>query len=273
MHKKYKAHVISLNYRLRYIKVMIAHKNTSESNKRAFSMLDIISPKSLRWIALTIAFSHGTGCTAENLASNPSFAQGLKIDQLTPFNTLIEEVVFEGRQTVKVQEPIELLKTNEDNLAILSGIDFHNGEIEIWLAGTRNAEAAESARGFTGIAFRIADDPTEYEAIYVRPTNGRADDQQRRNHSIQYISHPEYTWNKLRSDTPSKYEAYADMEPGKWIKYRLVVEGERAELYLNDAEQPNLIVKDLKLGDKSGRIGLWIASGTTAYFSDIKVSD
>lgn len=207
------------------------------------------------------------------LGATSSFAQDLNVDLLTPFNTIVEEALFEGKQAVKVQEPIELLRTNEDNLAILSDIEFHNGEIEIWLAGTLNAEAAESARGFTGVAFRIADDPTEYEAIYVRPTNGRADDQQRRNHSIQYISHPEYTWNKLRNETPSKYESYADISPGEWIKYRLVVEGERAELYLNDAEQPNLIVKDLKLGDRSGRIGLWIDSGTTAYFSDIKVSD
>jgi hypothetical protein len=202
----------------------------------------------------------------------PLVAQELSPDNLTAYNSIFSVTNFEGRRAIQVREPAELLQSNEDNLVILNGVDFYNGEIEIWLAGTRNPDANESARGFTGIAFRIAEDPTEYEAIYVRPANGRADDQLRRNHSIQYISHPEYTWNKFRADTPSKYESYADMGPGEWIKYRLVVDGERAELYLNDAEQPNLIVKDLKLGDSSGRIGLWIDSGTIAYFSDIRVS-
>lgn len=203
----------------------------------------------------------------------PASAQELSVENLTAYNSVFSETNFEGRQAIQVQEPVELLQSNEDNLVILDGVDFHNGEIELWLAGTRNPNANESARGFTGIAFRIAEDPTQYEAIYVRPTNGRADDQLRRNHSIQYIAHPEFTWNKLRAESPSKYESYADMGPGEWIKYRLVVQGERAELYLNDNDQPNLIVKDLKLGDSSGRIGLWIDSGTIAYFSDIRVRD
>lgn len=207
------------------------------------------------------------------LNTAPASAQELSVEKLTAYNSIFSETNFEGRQAIQVQEPAELLQSNEDNLVILDGFDFHNGEIELWLAGTRNPNANESARGFTGVAFRIAEDPTQYEAIYVRPTNGRADDQLRRNHSIQYIAHPDFTWNKLRAESPSKYESYADMQPGEWIKYRLVVQGERAELYLNDNEQPNLIVTDLKLGDSSGRIGLWIDSGTIAYFSDIRVSD
>lgn len=207
------------------------------------------------------------------LIAAPASSQELSIENLTAYNSIFSATNFKGRQAIQVQEPAELLQSNEDNLVILDGVDFHNGEIELWLAGTRNPNANENARGFTGIAFRIAEDPTQYEAIYVRPTNGRADDQLRRNHSIQYIAHPEFTWNKLRTESPSMYESYADIGPGEWIKYRLVVDGERAELYLNDNEQPNLIVKDLKLGDSSGRIGLWIDSGTTAYFSDIRVSD
>ena len=144
----------------------------------------------------------------------PLVAQELSPDNLTAYNSIFSVTNFEGRRAIQVREPAELLQSNEDNLVILNGVDFYNGEIEIWLAGTRNPDANESARGFTGIAFRIAEDPTEYEAIYVRPANGRADDQLRRNHSIQYISHPEYTWNKFRADTPSKYESYADMGPG-----------------------------------------------------------
>jgi hypothetical protein len=40
--------------------------------------------------------------------------------------------------------------------------------------------------------FLIAKDGGISEAIYVRPTNGRAGDQFRRNRLIQYISYPDY---------------------------------------------------------------------------------
>ena len=43
------------------------------------------------------------------------------------------------------------------------------------------------ARGFIGLAFRVSASKDKFEGIYVRPTNGRADDQIRRNHSIQYF--------------------------------------------------------------------------------------
>src|SRR5438128_8445754 len=48
------------------------------------------------------------------------------------------------------------------------------------------------ARGFIGIAFRVRGD--RYEYIYLRPTNGRADDQVRRNHSTQYSAHPSFSF-------------------------------------------------------------------------------
>ena len=62
------------------------------------------------------------------------------------------------------------------------------------------------------------------------------------------------------------------MVPGEWIHYRLDVQGESARLYLNHAEQPTLIVNDLKLGERSGRIGLWVGPGTEAHYSEITVT-
>jgi hypothetical protein len=44
----------------------------------------------------------------------------------------------------------------------------------------------------------------------LRPTNGRADDQVRRNHSTQYISYPDFPWYRLREETPGMYESYSD---------------------------------------------------------------
>jgi hypothetical protein len=54
---------------------------------------------------------------------------------------------------------------------------------------------------------------------------------------------------------------------------KVVVAGARAQLFVNDASQPCLIVNDLKLGDTHGLIGLWIGPGTEAYFSQLRVSN
>ena len=46
----------------------------------------------------------------------------------------------------------------------------------------------------------------------------------------------------------------------------------QARLYLNDNPQPVLVVYNLKLGaDNKGAIGLFVDSGTDAFFRDIKV--
>ena len=156
-------------------------------------------------------------------------------------------------------------------LVPLSIQDFHNGTIEAMVAGRPQQGARDGARGFIGIAFRVQS-PERYEAFYIRPTNGRAPDQLRRNHATQYISEPEYPWQRLRSETPGLYESYADMEPGVWAHLRIEVEGDHARLFVNHAPQPVLIVNDLKHGAGSrGGVALWIGSETQGYFSAVSV--
>ena len=133
--------------------------------------------------------------------------------------------------------------------------------------------APESARGFIGVAFRINNDNSSYESIYIRPTNDRSNDQVRRNHSIQYYSYPNYKFDRLRKEAPEKYESYADMELNKWITMRIEVSGPNAKLFLDENTQPALIVNDLFHGSKStGAIALWVEVGTEGYFSDLKVT-
>jgi hypothetical protein len=140
--------------------------------------------------------------------------------------------------------------------------------IEAEIAGVPRPGANEGARGFVGIAFRVQMSDT-FEAFYIRPTNGRADDQLRRNHSTQYISEPEWPWHRLRKEHPGVYESYTDLEPGVWTRVKIVVTGTKAQLYVNGAGQPCLIVNDLKHGESSGAVALWIGSGTEAYFSNV----
>ena len=65
---------------------------------------------------------------------------------------------------------------------------------------------------------------------------------------------------------------HADMEMNKWITMRIEVKDAHAKLFLDNNTQPSLIVNDLKHGANiSGTIGLWVETGTEAYFSDVKI--
>jgi len=154
---------------------------------------------------------------------------------------------------------------------LLSGTSFRNGSIEVEVSGAPQASAGPGARGFVGIAFRVAPEFSRYEAFYLRPTNGRAEEQVRRNHSAQYISFPEFPWERLRKEFPEKYESYVDLESGAWTKLRIEVEGIKAKLFVHGNSQPTLVVNDLKLGANSGAVALWIGPGTEAHFRNVQI--
>ena len=160
-----------------------------------------------------------------------------------------------------------------ESLAIVKGTDFTNGTIEVELAGRPNENAGANARGFIGIAFHVEkSDPIAYDCFYLRPTNGRADDQLRRNHTCQYMSHPDFPFNLLRRETPGVYESYVDLAPGEWTQVKIVVQEEKAQLYVNGADQPCLIVNDVKRAGKTGAIALWQEQSTDAYFRNLVVT-
>jgi hypothetical protein len=94
----------------------------------------------------------------------------------------------------------------------------------------------------------------------------------RRNHSTQYISHPDFPWHRLRKEFPEKYESYADLVPGEWTKLKIEARGDKARLYVHNAAQPVLVVNDLKQGQSQGQIALWIGPGTVAHFANLRVS-
>jgi hypothetical protein len=180
-----------------------------------------------------------------------------------------EKVQYRGRAALKLTEGAP---SNDDALAVIKDLTIRDGTIEVELAGAPAATAGGGARGFVGIAFHIGSDAKKFEYLYLRPTNGRADDQVRRNHSVQYASYPAHGWQRLRKEEPEKYESYVDLEPGVWTKVRIVVSGTKALLYVHGAAQPTLVVNDLKLGAGDGGIGLWIGPGTEAHFSNLSIS-
>ena len=198
----------------------------------------------------------------------------INLDSPTGFklvNVVTESVTYKGRKALKVAEPPANKADREDKLLLLPG-DFHNGTIELDMMGSVAKDAMAGARGFVGVAFRVAADLKKFECIYIRPTNGRADDQVRRNHSVQYISYPDFPWQRLRKEEPEKYESYVDLQPDTWTKAKIVVDGTNARLYVHGNEQPTLVIHDLKKGDGAGAIGLWIGPGTEAHFANLRVT-
>jgi hypothetical protein len=201
------------------------------------------------------------------LLAVPVVAQS--VDRLEGKNVSIAQTNFKGRGAIQLIAMPDAL--NATSYAVVKDALFRDGSIEVDLAGQPAAGAGGGARGFIGIAFRLQA-TGRYEYIYLRPTNGRADDQIRRNHSTQYSSHPDFDFARLRQDAPEKYESYVDLEPGVWTKYKIEVEGRKARLYVNGAEQPCLIVNDLKLEPQQGRVALWVGPGTEGYFSNLKIA-
>lgn len=160
-----------------------------------------------------------------------------------------------------------------ETLAMVEGLEFGDGVIEVEVAGSPRTDVFADARGFVGMAFRVQPDMRTYDAFYLRPTNGRADDQVRRNHSAQYISHPDWPWQRLRKETPEKYESYVDLVPGQWTRMRIDVRGAQARLFVHGQAQPTLVVNDLKTGAGArGAVALWIDVSTDAHFRNLTVS-
>jgi len=92
---------------------------------------------------------------------------------LTPINVKTDQVTFKRQQAVRVTDTAPARTGDEGRLAILTDQEFQSGTIEVDLAGEVSPGAAEGARGFVGIAFRVAPDGTRFECIYLRPTNGQ----------------------------------------------------------------------------------------------------
>ena len=232
-------------------------------------------------LKLRIAFLFG-GIIAGLLAPNRSIAQTFSLDSikaLEPHGVNIDVGTYHGRNAVQVNSMREADKAwaaspigSGGGIVVVPGITFHNGVIDIDVSGQPAAGAPGDARGFVGVGFRLAADMSKYECVYIRPTNGRADDQLRRNHSTQYSAMPDYDWQRLRTESPGVYESYVDLAPGEWTHLKVEVSGVKMRLYVNGASQPSLIVNDMKHGDSTGGIALWIGTGSEAHFANLRIT-
>ena len=152
-----------------------------------------------------------------------------------------------------------------DGLAIYQDLEFENGTIEFDVKGKDVLQ-----QSFVGVAFHIQNDST-FNAIYFRPFNFKKPE--RTSHSVQYISHPKYTWQKLRSEFPDQFEKTVTPVPNpeNFFHAKVEVKWPTVKVFVENSNTPSLEVKMLSTF-KKGKVGLWVGNGSDGSFKNLVVT-
>jgi hypothetical protein len=162
------------------------------------------------------------------------------------------------------QNSVHFEANQGDGLAIYQDLEFENGTIEFDVKGKDVLQ-----QSFVGVAFHIQNDST-FNAIYFRPFNFKKPE--RASHSVQYISHPKFTWQKLRSEFPEQFEKTVTPVPNpyEFFHARIDVKWPTVKVYVENSEIPSLEVKMLS-SFKKGKVGLWVGNGSDGSFKNLKI--
>jgi hypothetical protein len=166
-----------------------------------------------------------------------------------------------------VRKGIRFSAKENDGVAWLEGVTFSNGIIELDIRGKDVLQ-----QSFVGVAFHGIDE-TNLDAIYFRPFNFQSEDPVRKIHAVQYVSHPLYTWNKLREERNGKYEKGIILAPKAtdWFHAKIVLKYPMVTVYVNNSTEPSLTIEQLS-DRKTGRIGLWVGNNSDGDFSNLKIT-
>ncbi len=220
------------------------------------------------------------------LFSNESFGQEIKFGKQTfeLHNVTASVVDFQGKKVLKIERDLKTLPFDENNLEktvddkhyarLIDIDDFENGTIEVKMySQIQNPSPYPPAAGFIGLYYRIKEDDSTWESIYLRPKVGRINNQMARNHAVQYFSYPDFKFQTLRDKFPAgSYEGSAPVMLNEWITMRLEINGETAEMFINDLKYSSFIVNKMLGSNKKGYVGLYVDVATTGYFKDLKVT-
>lgn len=192
-------------------------------------------------------------------------------------------IKFQGENVLKIERDLHSLPfdanrleatVDEKHYAKLVGIDdFENGTIEVKMySQIQDPSPYPPAAGFIGLYYRIAPNDSAFESIYLRPKVGRATNQMFRNHAVQYFSYPNFKFETLRKNyPPGSYEGSAPVALKEWITMRIEVNGETAEMFINNMKYSSFIVDKMLGNVKKGGVGLYVDIATIGYFKDLKV--
>lgn len=171
--------------------------------------------------------------------------------------TLVDD---NGRQIIRIDERLG------DGVVWQEGVAFTNGTIELEVRG-----ANRPGQSFVGVAFRGVDDET-YDGVYFRPFNFRADGPGRER-AVQYVSHPDHPWARLREEHPGRYENPISPvpDPDGWFRARIVVEDRTVQVFVDDAREPTLTV-DTITDARGSMVGLWVGNGSGGEFANLRIA-
>lgn len=192
-------------------------------------------------------------------------------------------IKFKGQHVLKIERDLNAIPFDSTNVEktvdeahyakLLNLEDFENGTIEVMMySQLQNPAPYSGIAGFIGMFFRVSNNDSSFEAIYVRPKVGRVNNQLFRNHTVQYISYPHFKFDTLRKIAAFRYEGSAPVALNEWIKMRIEVNGETAEMFINDAKYSTFVVDKFLGANKKGGIGLYVDIGTIGYFKNLKVT-
>lgn len=183
------------------------------------------------------------------------------ISKWSIINRKAEAVNEDARKAVRLNE------LPNEGLLILKGIEFSNGTIEFDVKGRNVIQ-----QSFVGIAFHEQGEKS-YESVYFRPFNFANPDTTRRSHSVQYISMPDYPWEKLRETSPGKYENKVNPvpDPDGWFHAKIIVDGEKVSAFVNNAQSPTLLVERLN-NTTTGGLALWVGNNSGGSFANLTIS-
>ena len=225
---------------------------------RPFTRLSTFA--SLRACLAALAVAASAACAAPAAAQTVQLADWLAAGRIRAVGRTPSPVA-DGARTV-----VRLDSLAGTGVAWLEGVELGDGTIEVELRGADLPGAS-----FVGIAFHGVSDST-YEAVYLRPFNFRHADSASRAHAIQYVSHPGYPWRRLRTEHPGVYEQPIDPPPAPdaWVRLRLEIAHPEVRVYVNGAERPSLVVRQLG-SQRRGRVGLWVGNPSAGDFATLRV--
>lgn len=276
-----------------FLKLPLALYKAAYSHSKSTLIKTIVTPKNqkfmqaLKTLAAFLCFV--LACTtvvpAQSTAKETTNWKRLTLGKHTfeLHNVTGEVIKFQGKKVLKIERDLKAIPFDVNNIektvdephyARLVGLDdFENGTIEVKLySQIQNPPPYPGVAGFIGVYFRAKEDDTAFEGIYLRPKVGRVNNQLFRNHTVQYISYPHAKFDTLRKTAPFKYEGSAPVALNEWITMRIEVNGETAEMFINNAKYSTFIVDKMLGNNKKGGIGLYVDIGTIGYFKDLKVT-
>jgi hypothetical protein len=212
-------------------------------------------------LTAAIGLSALSRVAGQSKSATPDLGALAETNGLKLVNRSASRVIDGARKGVRLSE------APGEGIAFLPGIALADGTIEIDVRGKDVAQ-----QSFVGVAFHGVD-AGAYDAVYFRPFNFRATDPVSHSHAVQYHSLPGYTWQKLRADTPGKYEQAVSPvpDPNGWFHARVEIADPKVSVFVGASKDPCLVV-DLLNDRRKGLVGLWVGNNSGGDFANLTIT-